>query len=54
MLVLKFIQGLPIVGIVGGAFNPVYYNKIMKYVRIKYYKRYLIEKLSAVETRYEK
>ena len=27
LLVLKFVQGLPIVGAVGGAFNPVYYNK---------------------------
>lgn len=45
MLVLKFIQGLPIVGIVGGMFNPIYYNKIMNYVRLKYHKRYLLDKL---------
>lgn len=45
MLVLKFIQGLPVVGAVGGAFNPVYYNKIMNYARTKYYKRYLNDKL---------
>ncbi|MBQ2880628.1 MAG: EcsC family protein [Clostridia bacterium] len=50
MLVLKFIQGLPIVGIIGGAFNPVYYNKILNYVRLKYYKRYLLEKLQEIET----
>ena len=42
MLLLKFVQGLPIVGIIGGLGNPVYYNKIMKYVQIKYYKRYLL------------
>lgn len=48
MLVLKFIQGLPIVGIVGGVFNPVYYNKIMNYVRLKYHKRYLIDKLNSI------
>ena len=41
MLLLKFIQGLPVVGILGGAANPVYYNKVMKYVQIKYKKRYL-------------
>lgn len=46
MLVLKFIQGLPVVGMVGGAFNPVYYSKILNYVRLKYYKRYLTDKLS--------
>ncbi len=41
MLLLKFIQGLPIIGILGGAANPVYYNKVMKYVELKYRKRYL-------------
>ncbi|HIX64627.1 MAG TPA: EcsC family protein [Candidatus Anaerotruncus excrementipullorum] len=45
MLVLKFIQGLPLVGVVGGAFNPVYYRKILHYARLKYYKRYLKDKL---------
>lgn len=42
MLTLKFIQGIPIAGIVGGVSNPVYYNKIMTYVKLKYYKRYLM------------
>ena len=43
MLLLKFIQGLPVVGIIGGAANPAYYNKIMKYVQLKYRKRYLMK-----------
>ena len=43
MLLLKFIQGLPIVGIIGGAANPVYYSKVMKYVQLKYRKRYLLK-----------
>ena len=43
MLLLKFIQGLPIVGIIGGAANPAYYNKVMKYVQLKYKKRYLMK-----------
>lgn len=42
MLLLKFIQGLPVVGIIGGASNPVYYRKIMTYVQLKYRKRYLM------------
>lgn len=46
MLLLKFIQGLPVVGIVGGAANPVYYRKVLRYVQMKYRKRYLW-KLSA-------
>ncbi len=43
MLVLKFIQGTPVVGVVGGLGNPVYYRKILKYVQVKYRKRYLID-----------
>ena len=41
MMVLKFLQGLPIIGVIGGTANPVYYNKVMKYVQLKYWKRYL-------------
>lgn len=41
MLLLKFIQGLPIVGMIGGAANPVYYRRILRYVQLKYRKRYL-------------
>lgn len=47
MLVAKFIQGLPIVGIVGGLSNPVYYQRIMHYVQLKYRKRYLFSKREA-------
>lgn len=42
MLLVKFIQGMPIVGILGGAANPLYYNKVMQYVQLKYRKRYLL------------
>lgn len=42
MLVLKFVQGLPIVGIIGGLGNPVYYRKILRYVQMKNYRRYLL------------
>lgn len=45
MLLLKFIQGTPVIGILGGAANPVYYNKVMKYVQLKYRKRYLQKQL---------
>lgn len=44
MLVTKFIQGLPVVGMLGGAANPVYYRRIMRYVQLKYRKRYLMGK----------
>ena len=45
MLILKFIQGLPVVGIFGGVANPIYYNRVMKYVRLKYRKRYLLKQM---------
>lgn len=49
MLVAKFIQGLPVVGIVGGLSNPVYYQRIMRYVQLKYRKRYLFSKREVEE-----
>lgn len=45
MLVLKFIQGMPVIGFLGGAANPVYYRKVMEYVQRKYRKRYLLKQL---------
>lgn len=44
MLAAKFIQGFPVIGIAGGLSNPVYYSRIMKYVQLKYRKRYLKSK----------
>ncbi|MCF2671271.1 EcsC family protein [Butyricicoccus pullicaecorum] len=44
LLAAKFVQGLPVIGILGGAVNPVYYQKIMRYVQLKYRKRYLLRK----------
>ena len=44
MLLAKFIQGLPVVGMIGGISNPVYYRRIMYYVQLKYRKRYLLKK----------
>lgn len=46
LLTAKFIQGLPIVGVIGGVINPVIINKIGKYARIKYKKRYLLHKIN--------
>lgn len=46
LLTAKFIQGLPIVGVIGGVINPLIVNKIGKYARIKYKKRYLLSKIN--------
>jgi hypothetical protein len=45
LLTAKFIQGIPLVGVVGGAVNYTILNKIVAYARIKYKKRYLLKKL---------
>lgn len=43
LLVMKFIQGLPVVGLVGGLSNPFYYRKVLSYVRLKYERAYIRE-----------
>ena len=43
MLLLKFVQGLPVVGVLGGAANPFYYNRILRYIQLKYKRRYLLK-----------
>lgn len=45
MLILKFIQGLPVVGVLGGVANPIYYRRVLKYVQLKYRKRYLLKQM---------
>lgn len=41
MLVCKFIQGLPIIGVAGSIFNLQIYSKISDYAELKYKRRYL-------------
>ncbi|MDO4541510.1 MAG: EcsC family protein [Bacillota bacterium] len=45
LLVMKFIQGLPIVGAVGSVTNAYYCNRVTDYAKLKYKKRYLLNKL---------
>ena len=47
MLLLKFLQGFPVVGILGGIANPIYYNRVLRYVQLKYRKRYLLKQISS-------
>lgn len=44
MLYLKFVQGIPIVGMAGGLSDVVYQKKITDYVHMKYKRRFLIRK----------
>jgi len=45
ILYMKFLQGIPIVGAIGGAYDFVYMKQINEYARIKYHKRFLSEKM---------
>ena len=44
LLYMKFLQGIPVVGAAGGIYDTVYLQRIMKYVKIKYQKRFLLDK----------
>ncbi|MBE5931610.1 MAG: EcsC family protein [Lachnospiraceae bacterium] len=44
LLYMKFLQGIPIVGVVGGAYDVVYLKKITEYANLKYKKRFLLKK----------
>lgn len=44
LLYMKFLQGIPIVGAVGGAYDLVYLKQITEYANLKYKKRFLMKK----------
>lgn len=44
LLYMKFLQGFPIVGAVGGAYDLVYLKQITEYANLKYKKRFLLKK----------
>lgn len=41
LLYMKFLQGVPLVGVVGGAYDVVYMKQISEYAKIKYQKRFM-------------
>ena len=41
MIYTKFLQGIPLVGAVGGAYDAIYIQKVLTYAKIKYNKRFL-------------
>ena len=48
LLYLKFVQGIPIVGVVGGLSDMVYQKKITDYAGIKYKRRFLSDHMEVV------
>ncbi len=43
LLYMKFLQGIPIVGVIGGAYDVIYMKQITEYAELKYRHRYLYE-----------
>ncbi|MEG2174628.1 MAG: EcsC family protein, partial [Oscillospiraceae bacterium] len=41
LLYMKFLQGIPLVGIIGGLYDAVYLQKIQKFAKLKYHRRFL-------------
>jgi len=48
LLYMKFLQGIPIVGAVGGAYDVVYLKKITEYANLKYKRRFLLKKRNEI------
>lgn len=46
LLYMKFLQGVPIVGAIGGAYDVVYMQKVQKYAQLKYHRRFLQDRAS--------
>lgn len=45
LLYMKFLQGIPVAGVIGGIYDSVYLNRILRYARLKYRKRFLLDRL---------
>ena len=48
LLYMKFLQGIPVVGVVGGAYDVVYLKKITEYANLKYKRRFLLRKKNEI------
>ncbi|MFI3227219.1 MAG: EcsC family protein [Clostridia bacterium] len=46
LLCMKFLQGLPVVGVVGGVADAVFVNKILAYAKLKYKRRFLYRNIT--------
>ncbi len=40
LLYMKFLQGIPVVGVAGGAYDAVYMKQVVKYAEMKYQRRF--------------
>ena len=49
LLCMKFLQTIPVVGVIGGAYDVVFLNRVLKYADFKYQRRRLFSKLTPKE-----
>lgn len=49
LLYMKFLQGIPLVGAVGGAYDVIYMQQVNKYAELKYRKRFFAGKMKRNE-----
>jgi hypothetical protein len=42
LLYMKFLQGIPVVGAIGGAYDAIYMKQIMEYAELKYRRRFYL------------
>lgn len=48
LLYMKFLQGIPVVGVVGGAYDVVYIRRITEYAELKYRRRFYKDKKTVI------
>lgn len=44
LLYMKFLQGVPVIGAIGGAYDVIYMQKVQKFAQIKYHRRLLSDR----------
>lgn len=44
---MKFLQGIPLVGVLGGFYDAIYMKYIASYSTLKYRRRYLYKKMKS-------
>ena len=45
LLLMKFLQNIPVIGVVGGASDFIYMERISDYAVLKYQRRFLVDQL---------
>lgn len=50
LLYMKFLQGIPVVGVIGGAYDVVYMKQVSAYAKLKYEKRFLLDYIVSHDT----